>query len=90
MRAHEQYHFPFRPVPDAIDLAKNDTEEKNLTAKPEHLHQHPEDEIRLEAHLANKRVAHHDPVNFEITSHRVNLFSGGAATKSIVAREPNT
>ena len=78
MRADEQDDFPFRPVADVIDLAEDDAEEDDLTAKPEHFHHHPENEIRLEAQLANKRVAQHDPVNFKIASHRANLFSGGA------------
>ena len=69
MCADEQYHFPFRPITNAIDLAKDNAEEKNLTAKPQHLYDHPENKIRLKAHLANKRVAQHDPVNFEIALH---------------------
>ena len=73
MRADEQDHFPFRPVADPVDLTEDDAEEKNLAAKPEHLHDHPENEIRLEAHLANERVAQHDRVNFEVTAHACSL-----------------
>jgi len=66
---NEQDHFPFRPIANLIDLPKDDAEKKNLPAKPKHLDQHPKNEIRLEAHLANKRVAQHDGVNFEVATH---------------------
>jgi hypothetical protein len=69
VRADEQDHLPFRPVADLVDLPEDDTEEENLAAKPKHLHDHPEDEIGLETHLADERVAQHDRVNFEVASH---------------------
>jgi hypothetical protein len=42
---------------------------KNLAAKPEHLGQHPEDEVRFETHLANERIPQHDGVNVDVTAH---------------------
>ncbi len=68
--ADKQHHFPFRPVADAIDLSENDAEENNLSAKPKDLDNHPEQEICLETHLANKRIAQHDGVDFDVTAHR--------------------
>src|SRR5450755_531124 len=69
MRPDEQDHFPFRPVTDPVHLAKNDAEEKNLSPKPQDFHDHPEQKVRFETHLANERVAQHDSVDFEIASH---------------------
>ena len=69
VRADEQHDFPFRPVTDPVDLAEDDAEEKNLAAKPKHLDDHPEDEVRLETHLADERVAQHDRVDFDVTAH---------------------
>ena len=74
VRADEQHHFPFRPIADLIHLSKDDAEEDDLAAEPKHLHQHPKDEIRLEAHLANERVAQHDGVDFEVAAHRPHTF----------------
>jgi hypothetical protein len=56
-------------------LPKNNAEENDLAAKPEDLDNHPEEEIRLEAHLANKRVAQHDGVDFDVTAHPFFLSS---------------
>ena len=69
VRPDKQDHFPFRPVADLVDLAKDDAEEQNLPAEPEHLHDHPENEVGLEAHLADERVAQHDRVDFEVAAH---------------------
>ena len=69
VRADEQDHFPFRPVADPVDLPEDDAEEHDLAAEPEHLHHHPEEEIRLETQLADERVAQHDRVDFEVTAH---------------------
>jgi hypothetical protein len=69
MRADEQHDFPLRPVADAIDLAENDTEEDDLTAKPENFDDHPENEVRLEGHLADERVAQHDRVDVDVPAH---------------------
>ena len=69
MGADEQHDFPLGPVADAVDLSENDTEENDLTAKPENFDDHPEQEIRLEAHLADERVAQHDGVDVDVTAH---------------------
>ena len=37
--------------------------------KPKHFHQHPENEIGFETHLANERVAQHDGVDVDVTAH---------------------
>src|ERR1700731_757398 len=74
MRAKKQDYFPFRPVSDSVHLTKDDTEENNLAAEPEHLHDHPKNEIRFEAQLANERVAQHDPPNLKIAAHAADVL----------------
>jgi cupin superfamily acireductone dioxygenase involved in methionine salvage len=54
MRADQQYHFPFRPPPDVIDVPEDDTKKNDLPTKPQNLHNHPQQEIRLETHLPNE------------------------------------
>jgi len=71
--ADEEDHFPFRPVPDAVDWAEDDAEKHDLAEKPQHFHQHPKNEIGLETHLANERVAQHDAINFDITPQAFHL-----------------
>ena len=85
MRADEQHHFPFRPVTDAIDLAEDNAEEKNLAEKPKHLDDQPENEVCLEAHFANERVAQHDRVNFDVTAHPSHRFHRFPADGNSVA-----
>src|SRR5215467_4996610 len=58
--ADQQHYFPLRPVADSIDIPKNDAEENNLPAEPKNLHYHPQQEIRLETHVPNERVAQDD------------------------------
>src|SRR5213592_1581504 len=60
VRADEQDDFPFRPVTDVIDRAKNDTEKNDLAEEPKDFYNHPEKEVRFETHLANERIAQHD------------------------------
>ena len=67
--ADEKHYLPLRPVADAIDLSKNDAEENNLSAEPKNLDNHPQQEVCLETHLANKGVAQHDRVDFDVTAH---------------------
>src|SRR5438552_3986013 len=67
--ADKQHHLPFRPIADAIDLPENDAKENNLSAEPKDLDDHPEQEVCLESHLANERVAQHDGVDFDVTAH---------------------
>ena len=74
MRAKKQDDFPFRPVTDSVHLAEDDAEEDDLAAKPEHFHDHPENEIRFETQLANERVAQHDPPNLKIAAHPSHRF----------------
>ena len=69
VRADEQHHFPFRPVTDAIHAAEDDAEKNDLPAEPQDFDDHPQEEIRLETHLANERVAQHDGVDFDVTPH---------------------
>ena len=64
---HIDLHF------DAIDLPEDDAEENNLSAKPEDFDNHPEQEVRLETHLADKRVAQHDGIDFDVTAHHLFL-----------------
>ena len=52
--ADEQYHFPFRPIPDVINVPEDDTKKHDLPAKPQNLHNHPQEEIRLETQLPNE------------------------------------
>jgi cupin superfamily acireductone dioxygenase involved in methionine salvage len=73
MRSYEQDHFPFRPVADVADVAENDAEKDNLPAKPENLHQHPEQEVRFETQLANEGVPKDDGVYFDVTPHALFL-----------------
>src|ERR1039457_2678543 len=79
MRPDEQDHFPFYPVTDPVHLAKNDAEEKNLPPKPQDFHDHPEQKVRFETHLANERVAQHDSVDLEIASHDQSFLRQRAA-----------
>jgi hypothetical protein len=69
MRANEQHHLPFRPISNVIDLSEDDAKENDLPAEPEDLHNHPEKEVCLKAHLANERVAQDDGVDFDVTAH---------------------
>src|SRR5205085_7034463 len=71
--ANQQDDFPFCPIADAVDISKNDAEKHDLSAKPEHLHHHPEQEVRFETHLANERVPKHDRVNLDVTPEHVSL-----------------
>src|SRR5215475_12065293 len=57
VRADQQHHFPLRPVADSIDIPKNDAEENDLPAEPKNLHHHPQQEVRLETHVPDERVA---------------------------------
>src|SRR5262249_28062210 len=66
--ADEQNYFPFCPIPDAVDIAKDDGEKNNLADEPEHFHQHPEEKVRFETHLADERVAKHDGIDVDVTS----------------------
>jgi hypothetical protein len=72
--ADEQDHLPLRPVADAVDLPKNDAEEDDLAGEPEHFHDHPKNEIGLEAQLADEGVAQHDSPDFKVTPHADDLF----------------
>jgi hypothetical protein len=56
-----------------IDLSEDDAKENDLPAEPEDLHDHPEKEICLKTHLANERVAQHDGVDFDVTTHHLFL-----------------
>jgi hypothetical protein len=69
--ADQQYHFPFRPVANVIDIPKNDAEKNDLAAEPENFHRHPQQEVRFEAQIADKRIAQHDGINFDVTAHHV-------------------
>src|SRR5205807_5962602 len=69
VRADEQHHFPFRPIANAIDLAKNDAEENDLPAEPEDFDDHPKEEVGFETHLADERIAQHDGVDVDVTPH---------------------
>src|SRR5205814_6431928 len=69
MCAEQQDHFPFRPVTDSIHLTEDDAKENDLAAEPEDFHDHPEKEVRLEAQLADKRVAQHDSPNLKVAPH---------------------
>ncbi len=69
VRPDEQNHFPLCPIADAIDIAKNDTEENDLPDEPEHLDNQPEQKICFETHLADERIAQHDSVNLDVTPH---------------------
>src|SRR5947209_11207515 len=71
--SNEQNHFPFCPIADAIDVAENDGEENDLPDKPKDFHQHPKDEIRLETHLADQRVAKHYGIDLDVTTDHVCL-----------------
>jgi hypothetical protein len=73
VRADEQYNFPLGPITDAVDVAEDNAEEDDLAAEPEDFHQHPEEKICFEAHLADKRVAQHDGIDFDVTPHPVSL-----------------
>src|ERR1051326_113367 len=73
MRADEQNDFPFCPITDAVDIAEDDREENDLADEPEDFDQHPKEEIRLEAHLANERIAKHDRIDLDVTSDHVCL-----------------
>ena len=42
----------------------------DLTDEPQKLDDHPKEEVGLEVHLANERVANHQPVDGKVT-HRV-------------------
>jgi hypothetical protein len=57
MGADEQNHFPFCPITDAIDIPEDDGEKNDLADEPKHFHQHPKQEVRFEAQLADERVA---------------------------------
>jgi len=52
--ADEKHHFPFRPIPDVINVPEDDTKKNDLPAKPQNLHNHPQEEIRLETQLPNE------------------------------------
>ena len=54
--AEQQHHFPLRPVADVIGVRIDDDDERELQREPKHLNHDPEQEVRLEAHLANDRV----------------------------------
>src|SRR5215831_16151434 len=58
--ADQQHHLPLRPVADSIDIPKNDAEKNDLPTEPKNLHHHPQQEVRLETHVANERVAQDD------------------------------
>src|SRR3981081_2119962 len=74
MRADEQDHFPFCPIADAVDVTEDDAEKNDLAAEPKHFHQHPKQEVRFKAHLADKRVAKHDGIDFDVTPHLVSCL----------------
>jgi hypothetical protein len=50
-------------------LTENDAEKGDLAAKPKYLYDQPKDEIRLETHFANERIAQHDPPNLKVAPH---------------------
>jgi hypothetical protein len=49
----KQDHLPLRPIPDPFHLAENDLDKNELPNKPKCFNDHPEDEVQLEAHLAD-------------------------------------
>src|SRR5215813_6062700 len=69
--ADQQHHFPFCPVTDVIDITKNDAEKDDLAAEPQNLDHHPQQEVRLEAHVPDERVAQHDGIDFDVTVHHL-------------------
>jgi hypothetical protein len=52
-----------------IDVPEDDAEENDLPAEPQNLDYHPQQKICFETHLADKRVAQHDGVDFDVTAH---------------------
>jgi hypothetical protein len=52
-----------------IDIPKNDAEKNDLAAKPQNLHYHPQQEVRLKAHVPNERVAQQNGIDFDVTAH---------------------
>jgi hypothetical protein len=52
-----------------IDIPKNDAEKNDLPAKPQNLHHHPQQEVRLETQIPDERVAQHDGIDFDVTAH---------------------
>jgi hypothetical protein len=40
-RADEQYHLPFRPIPDVIGVAVDDNDEGELQGKPQEFDDNP-------------------------------------------------
>ena len=73
MRADEEHDLPLCPVTNTIDIAEDDAEKNNLPAEPEDLHDHPQQEVRLETQLADEGVAQHDGVNLNVTPHHLFL-----------------
>ena len=77
-------HFDQSPM--LVDLPEDDAEENDLAAEPEHFHDHPKNEIGLEAQLADERVAQHDPPDFKVTPHADDLFWRGVRLVNSAAR----
>jgi hypothetical protein len=81
VRPDQQNDFPFCPVANVIDTPKNDAEKNDLAAEPQNLHHHPQQEVRLEAQIADERVAQHDGIDFDVTAHHLWL--------SLICRTPS-
>ncbi len=55
--ADEQDHAPFAPARHVVDLQIKELDEREAEREPGKLDDDPEDEVRLEHHLAHGRVA---------------------------------
>src|SRR6266480_925337 len=78
--ADQQHDLPLCPIADPIHIAEDDAKKNNLSAEPKYFDDHPQEEVRLETHLANERVPQHDGINFDVTAHR--LFLSPTYTRS--------
>ena len=63
--SNEQDDLPFRPSADHSHVGEDHLDEDDLAQEPEHLHEHPEQKVEFETHLADERVPEHHPIDFQ-------------------------
>ena len=68
MRSDEQDDLPFCPISDPVHVAKDHFKENDLPDEPKQLDSHPKQEVRLEGHFADHRVAKHDGIDFSVSA----------------------
>jgi hypothetical protein len=66
MSSDQHNDLPFRPVSNPVHITEDDLDENDLSDEPQQLDSHPKQEVCLESHFADHRVAEHDGIDLSV------------------------